>query len=178
MVPEASAAPRLAAYAIDNERHLGRWEPPRPEGYFTDLYWERRIERSLYERDHDLSLRLAIFRRGDSDHGPVLGQVNFSNFIRGGFQACTLGYSVDRRSEGKGILTEALRAALPFLFEELSFHRVMANYIPTNERSGRLLRRLGFVVEGYARDYLFIGGSYQDHVLTALTNPNPVPPKR
>jgi ribosomal-protein-alanine N-acetyltransferase len=46
----------------------------------------------------------------------------------------------------------------------------MANYVPTNERSGRLLRRLGFVVEGYARDYLFIGGRFQDHVLTALTN--------
>lgn len=47
----------------------------------------------------------------------------------------------------------------------------MANYVPTNERSGRLLRRLGFTVEGYARDYLFIDGAWRDHVLTSLTNP-------
>ena len=52
----------------------------------------------------------------------------------------------------------------------------MANYIPHNERSGRLLRRLGFMVEGYARDYLFINGAWRDHILTALTNPNPRPP--
>jgi ribosomal-protein-alanine N-acetyltransferase len=46
----------------------------------------------------------------------------------------------------------------------------MANYLPTNERSARLLRRLGFVIEGSARDYLFVGGQFRDHVLTALTN--------
>ena len=49
----------------------------------------------------------------------------------------------------------------------------MANYMPINERSGRLLRSLGFQVEGYARDYLYVGGAWRDHVLTALTNPNP-----
>jgi ribosomal-protein-alanine N-acetyltransferase len=26
-------------------------------------------------------------------------------------------------------------------------------------------------VEGYARDYLFLDGVWQDHVLTSLTNP-------
>jgi ribosomal-protein-alanine N-acetyltransferase len=37
-------------------------------------------------------------------------------------------------------------------------------------RSGRLLRALGFVVEGYARDYLQINGRWEDHILTSLTN--------
>jgi ribosomal-protein-alanine N-acetyltransferase len=31
---------------------------------------------------------------------------------------------------------------------------------------------VGFVVEGYARDYLFIGGQFRDHVLTSLTHPD------
>jgi ribosomal-protein-alanine N-acetyltransferase len=46
----------------------------------------------------------------------------------------------------------------------------MANYLPQNERSARVLKGLGFVVEGYAKDYLYIDGRWQDHVLTALTN--------
>jgi ribosomal-protein-alanine N-acetyltransferase len=66
---------------------------------------------------------------------------------------------------------EALQAGIAYAFDELGFHRVMANYMPVNERSGRLLRRLGFVVEGYARDFLLIDGQWRDHVLTALTAP-------
>ena len=36
-----------------------------------------------------------------------------------------------------------------------------------NERSGRLLERLGFEKEGYAKRYLKIDGLWEDHVLTA-----------
>ena len=43
--------------------------------------------------------------------------------------------------------------------------------MPSNERSAGLARRLGFVPEGIARDYLYIDGAWRDHVLTALTNP-------
>jgi ribosomal-protein-alanine N-acetyltransferase len=46
----------------------------------------------------------------------------------------------------------------------------MANYMPGNERSARLLERLGFEREGYAKAYLNIAGRWQDHVLTALVN--------
>jgi len=42
---------------------------------------------------------------------------------------------------------------------------------PTNERSARLPRRLDFVVEGDARDYLLIQGRWEDQVLVGLTNP-------
>jgi [ribosomal protein S5]-alanine N-acetyltransferase len=66
---------------------------------------------------------------------------------------------------------EALTVVIAYAFNDMGLHRIMANYIPTNERSGRLLRRLGFVVEGYARDYLFLAGNWQDHILTSLINP-------
>ncbi|HKF75835.1 MAG TPA: 30S ribosomal protein S5 alanine N-acetyltransferase, partial [Candidatus Dormibacteraeota bacterium] len=35
---------------------------------------------------------------------------------------------------------------------------------------GSVLRRAGFVVEGYARDYLLINGRWEDHMLTAIVN--------
>jgi ribosomal-protein-alanine N-acetyltransferase len=70
-----------------------------------------------------------------------------------------------------GLMAEALRATNAFVFRELRLHRIMANYRPENERSARLLARLGFAREGLARDYLFIDGEWRDHVLTALVNP-------
>jgi ribosomal-protein-alanine N-acetyltransferase len=47
----------------------------------------------------------------------------------------------------------------------------MANHVPRNERSARLLARLGFEREGYAKRYLQIAGTWEDHVLTAKTRP-------
>jgi len=67
---------------------------------------------------------------------------------------------------------EGLKASLDYVFGDLNLHRVMANFMPHNLRSNAVLRRLGFTVEGYARDYLYIDGAWRDHVLTSLTNPN------
>lgn len=65
---------------------------------------------------------------------------------------------------------EALTAAVKYTFEEMNLHRIMANYMPANERSGKLLRQLGFTLEGYARDYLLLEGGWRDHILTSLIN--------
>ena len=91
--------------------------------------------------------------------------------LRGVFQACHLGYQIARDRQGQGLMREALEALNAFAFEAMGLHRIMANYVPGNDRSGRLLERLGFEHEGLARNYLFIAGAWRDHVLTALTNP-------
>jgi ribosomal-protein-alanine N-acetyltransferase len=67
-------------------------------------------------------------------------------------------------------MAEALQSVLGFAFGSLELHRVMANHVPGNDRSARLLERLGFEREGYAKAYLHLDGRWQDHVLTALTN--------
>ncbi|WP_330218163.1 GNAT family N-acetyltransferase [Robbsia andropogonis] len=62
---------------------------------------------------------------------------------------------------------EALSPVIEFAFDEYELHRLMANYRPENIRSGRLLERLGFEIEGRARSYLKINGAWADHVLTS-----------
>ncbi len=44
-------------------------------------------------------------------------------------------------------------------------HRVMATHLPENLRSAALLKHLGFVVEGYARDFVKVNGRWRDNVL-------------
>ena len=63
---------------------------------------------------------------------------------------------------------EALSAVCSHAFGALDLHRLMANYQPSNERSAEVLRKLGFSIEGFARDYLFLSGQWRDHVLTSL----------
>jgi ribosomal-protein-alanine N-acetyltransferase len=165
--PETSA--RLLAYAIENHNHLAPWSPTRPDDYYTDQHWRDRLQLARDEFTRGESLRLVLFWR-DRPLEDVVGECNFTAIVRGPFQACYLGYNLDHRAEGRGLMSEALRAAIDYVFSELKLHRIMANYMPANERSGRLLRRLGFTVEGYARDYLLIAGEWRDHILTSLTN--------
>ncbi len=84
-----------------------------------------------------------------------------------------LGYSIDAAHEGRGLMHEALTAALADAFgPRVGLHRVQANVRPENTRSLHLLARLGFGIEGVAKEYLFIDGAWRDHVLTALRAPD------
>ncbi|MEN1933222.1 GNAT family N-acetyltransferase [Escherichia coli] len=80
-----------------------------------------------------------------------------------------------KKWQGKGLMFEALTAAIRYMQRTQHIHRIMANYMPHNKRSGDLLARLGFEKEGYAKDYLLIDGQWRDHVLTALTTPDWTP---
>ncbi len=160
----------MARFLGDNfAGHLERWSPPAAPAFFTEAFWRERLGAAVEEYHAGRAARF-VLQQGPAD-GPILGTCNYTNIVRGPFLACYLGYQVARRHEGRGLMAEALRATNAYMFESLHLHRIMANYRPENERSARVLERLGFVREGLARDYLFIDGAWRDHVLTSLANP-------
>ncbi len=163
-------ASEIARYYGENRAFLQPFEPTRPEAFFTEGFWRSQIEYNLIEFNHDHSLRLFVFEQ--TSPKTVIGVINFTQFSRDPFHACVLGYSLAEAKQGQGYMFEALSAAIHSIFADFNFHRVMANYMPRNQRSGNLLRRLGFTVEGYARDYLLINNCWEDHILTSLTNSN------
>ncbi len=166
----AGDGPELAAYAVRNRAFHAPWMPLRSDAAFTAEHWEERIPHLRADFiERGASMLLFAWDRGSP--GRVLGKVAYSQVARGPAQFCYLGYDLDEGAQGAGLMSEALESANTYVFEELRLHRIMANYMPRNERSGRLLRRLGFTVEGYARDYLMINGRWEDHILTSLTNP-------
>jgi ribosomal-protein-alanine N-acetyltransferase len=162
--------PQILKYFTENKEYLTPYYPNWAEAFFTEKYWQYQVEGNLIEFINEHSLKLFIYPKKNLTE--IIGTVNFSNFVRGAAHFCFVGYSLAEAEQGKGYMTEALRAATQYVFQELNMHRIMANYMPHNQRSGSVLKRLGFVVEGYARDYLLINGQWQDHILTSLTNPN------
>ncbi len=161
--------PSILRYLRGNQARLAPLEPERPVDFYTAEYWRNYLHWARQEFSHETALRLVITPRRQDE---IIGMINFSKMFRGPFQACYLGYSLDLEWEGQGIMFEALQRALDYVFQDLGFHRVMANYLPENERSGRLLQRLGFLIEGRAPEYLHIGGQWREHVLTARTRPS------
>ena len=159
----------IVRYFDGNREHLAASRPRVGPEFFTEDFWHAQVHASRAEFRSDRSVRLFLFERPDESR--VVGNANFTQIQRGPAQFCFLGYGLDREKEGQGVMREGLEAAIRYVFEELNLHRIMANHAPWNTRSGGLLRRLGFVAEGYARDYLYLDGKWVDHVLTSLTNP-------
>lgn len=160
--------PKILNYFSENKTHLTPYYPSWQGGFFTREYWELQIQVNYQEFANDRSLRLFIFPKANPNK--IIGTLNFSNIVRGAAHYCNVGYSLAESEQGKGYMTEAMQSSIEYMFQEFNMHRIMANYIPHNQRSGNLLRRLGFVVEGYARDYLMINGKWEDHILTSLIN--------
>lgn len=170
----AHPRPGYEAETVDffarNRTHFARWDPPPPPDFYSVSFWERTVERALEDFACDRSVRFDLFDAHAPGHR-VIGRIGFSQIARGPFQSCILGYQIDAAHEGRGLMREALAAAIAYMFDERLLHRVQANHVPENARSAALLARLGFVREGLAKDYLFIAGTWRDHVLNALVNP-------
>lgn len=160
----AADAGDLRTYYLHNADHLGPWEPLRSEEYHAAAAWKDRARDFAGEALRGVAYRYVARPEGSRD---IIAVANFTNVVRGVFLACHLGYSIDRQMQGRNIMFEVLDALIPHVFQTYGLHRVMANYLPENARSAQLLQRLGFEVEGRARDYLKINGKWRDHVLTA-----------
>lgn len=167
-IVDQADAQRLLDFHHENRTHLIPWEPERPESFYTNAYWEEQMA----SRADEMLAGRAIFFIALNDEGKMIASCNLTNIVRGVFQAGYLGYAVAKDYEGKGVMKSLCQHVIRYAFDELKLNRIMANYLPENERSGWLLKSLGFEREGYARRYLKIHGRWQDHVLTALINPN------
>ena len=165
--PEDGDLASLLRFYRVNDARLARWEPDRVDDAAFHLRWVR-WRRAESETGHGRS-----FLGFDRTHPEALVAIlNLYDIVAGSTHSAMLGYSVDGAYEGQGYAREAVGAVIAYAFGSLQLHRLRASYDPANDRSGGLLRRLGFTVEGYARDALFLRGTWRDQVLTSLVNPD------
>ncbi len=95
--------------------------------------------------------------------GGLVGVINVNNVIRGNFQSAFLGYYAFVPYAGQGLMTEGMQLVLEHAFGVLKLHRLEANIQPGNRRSLGLVRKCGFVREGFSRRYLKVYGRWADH---------------
>lgn len=160
-----SQAIELANFYNKNKAYLANSMPIRPLEFYEPNYWDLSIQKYYSEFNEFNAFRLVVL-----DEKKVIATINCDQIIKGPFQACYLGYCLDKDYEGKGIVGTSLKYIITYLFREKKLNRIMANYIPNNQRSENVLMKLGFEKEGYAKKYLKINGTWQDHVLTSLVN--------
>ena len=65
-------------------------------------------------------------------------------------------------------MTEGMQLVLGHAFRAVNLHRLEANIQPENSASLSLVRKCGFVREGFSRRYLKIGRRWRDHERWAM----------
>lgn len=167
-LPELTDVHEIIKYFVENKAHFAPFEPKKPDSFYTQEFWQEQVTRHIDGFLQDREVRLYLFdQKNDQD---VVGSLAFSQIARGPFQACYLGYGISYRHQGTNLMYEGVSAAIAYAFKDLNIHRLMANHLPENVRSARLLKRLGFEKECVAKDYLKIDGQWRDHVLNSLIN--------
>ena len=100
--------------------------------------------------------------------GAIMGSIALSQIFYGGFRSAYLGYQIGEEFSAQGYMTEAIQLMLRHAFMNFKLHRLEANIQPDNSASIALVRRAGFVKEGYSRRYLKICGRWRDHERWAI----------
>ena len=152
---------------VRNAPWLRPWEPTNPE---TPLY---RSSVGPY-------VAMARTMRREARQGQALpwsvvyggqfaGQLTVGSILWGSARSGQVGYWIDERAAGRGVIPTALAMAIDHCFFVVGLHRVEASIRPENHASRRVVEKLGFHEEGLRRRYLHINGTWRDHLCYAIT---------
>ncbi|WP_035903838.1 GNAT family N-acetyltransferase [Knoellia subterranea] len=129
----------LLEHLVRDRGAFERWEPARPDDYYTPLGQRQRVESYL-----------EAFEAGRMWPGVVLSGTEVAGFItvsdirRGPFQAGSVGYWIGTSHQGKGHAQRALGRLLDLMAGELDLHRAEASTALDNGASHRVLESQGF----------------------------------
>lgn len=96
--------------------------------------------------------------------------VGYIGFIRIFSEHCRaeIGYALKPEYWGKGYMFETINKIVRFGFKEMNLHSIEANVNPLNERSQKVLERVGFKKEAYFRENYLFDGKFLDSVIYSL----------
>ncbi|WP_026925758.1 GNAT family N-acetyltransferase [Granulicoccus phenolivorans] len=156
-----------------NRQWLSPWDATMPPGGApgprTYAGFVRMLTRQA-RQGQSLPWLVAVDRERGAAAGtlPVVGQLTVSGITYGSAQCAQVGYWIDQRWAGRGIIPTAVAMATDYCFAVLGLHRMEVAIRPENEKSLRVVRKLGFRHEGLRPRYLHIDGEWRDHEIFAL----------
>lgn len=167
---EVTDAPAIASHLARDAKEFSRWDPARPEEFYTTPGQELRIEKLLYGYLNGTGWPGVILAGGE-----VIGQVTISGIVRGPFQKCSLGYWVGSTFHNLGHASRAVGLVLQVMTQELQLHRVEASTQTENLASQKVLKNNGFTTWGVAHSHIYINKAWRDGLFweKTLSDANP-----
>ena len=166
-VLKKSAFRRVTDYIFRNAEFHEKFSQTRGPDYYSAHVQKEYLVSDVDAFKHGTLVQFWITLKGSDK---IIGRVSFFNLAYGGMMSCATGYHLDKDYTGQGIMTEALKGAIEYMFQEFRMHRIEAFILPENEKSLAVVKRVGFTEEGTRAAYMHINGRYRDHVAFYVLN--------
>lgn len=141
-----------------NHDWLTPWEGTTPEGPHPQRTYGTMLRGLQAEYAAGRMVPFAI-----TFQGRYVGQITLGNIIRGSLRGAYVGYWIDQRVAGRGIMPTSLALVLDYALGDAALHRVEVSIRPENGPSLRVVEKLHLPFEGLRRRYLHIDGAWRDH---------------
>ena len=141
-----------------NRDWLRPWEGTTPDGPPAPVTFGTLLRGMNAEYAAGRSVPLAI-----EVDGSYVGTLTLGNIIRGSYRGAYIGYWIDHRVAGRGIMPRAVALTLDHALGEMGLHRVEISIRPENLPSTRVVEKLHLPLEGLRPRYLHIDGAWRDH---------------
>ncbi len=89
-------------------------------------------------------------------------------FVSGCNHTMELGYALSQEYWGKGIMAEACRTIIPYVFKNFPIERLQCRCKYENQASFRVMEKLGFQKEGILRNVVYHRGRYWDMIYSSF----------
>jgi len=99
--------------------------------------------------------------------GEVIGSISVVNFDDR-VDMVEIGFCIGKAFWGQGIMTEAFRAVIDYLFGEVGVQRIEAGHDPNNPASGAVQRKCGLTYEGTLRRSIRSNQGITDKVVLSI----------
>ena len=147
----------------DNEYDFANPTEPTLFGWSVENYneWYEEIQKLLKE---NVNIRLGIFM----NDGTVIGDVALQS-IDNKNRSCSVGIGIAKmENRGKGYGTEAIKLILDYGFFNVGMERITADTLEINLPAQKAIEKLGFVLEGRARNAIYFRGKQYDELHYSL----------
>jgi len=161
LLPTMRDAEEIYRVVRENLEELKLWMPWATNDYSIESAREF-IKTNLAEFAENNTSAVAVVEKEK-----IVGTIGFHHFDAVN-KSIQMGYWLDGRAQGKGLITRCCRVLINHAFNELKLNRIQINCNVENIKSRAIPERLGFKLEGIHRQVEWLNDYFRDWAVYAM----------
>ena len=161
-------ANNVLKFYLNDKELFEKYETDRSPNFYSEGH-----QHNILQVEYGLALKMQqirfyVFLKDKPDQ--IIGTICLYD-VSSIYSRAEVGYKFSSKYHHKGYASEAVEKLMDIAFIELNLHRITAHVQEENSPSIRLLEGLGFEKEGICRDYLYLHGTWRNHIQYSLLSP-------